>query len=125
MRRLLEKIGMRDRGTGGQGASGLQVFGWPNAKSPRPGFEVSVGCACVPQSGPGPLGGLCGRASRGQCCGYSYLRAGGNVLVVCALKRHVESSGGNPDRRCSSQPEALGAAQEVTNGLKHSKTRLL
>jgi hypothetical protein len=44
---------------------------------------------------------------------------------VCALKRHVESSGGNPDRRGSSQPEALGAAQEVTNGLKHSKTRLL
>jgi hypothetical protein len=48
----------------------------------------------------------------------------GNVLVECALKRHVESSGGNPDRQCSSQPEALGAAQEVTNGLKHSKTRL-
>jgi hypothetical protein len=45
-------------------------------------------------------------------------------LVVCALKRHVESSGGNPDRRCSSQPEALGADQEVTNGLKHSKKRL-
>ncbi len=46
------------------------------------------------------------------------------MLVVCALKRHVESSGGNPDRRDSSQPEALGADQEVTNGLKHSKTRL-
>jgi len=48
----------------------------------------------------------------------------GNGLVECALKRHVESSGGNPDRRCSSQPEALGADQEVTNGLKHSKIRL-
>jgi len=37
------------------------------------------------------------------------------------LPRHLESSGVNPDRRCSSQPEALGAVQEVTNGLKHSK----
>jgi hypothetical protein len=46
------------------------------------------------------------------------------VLVVCALRRHVESSGGNPDRRSSSQPEALGAVQEVTIGLKHSKKRL-
>jgi hypothetical protein len=44
-------------------------------------------------------------------------------VVVCALRRHVESSGANPDRRCSSQPEALGAVQEVTNGLKHSKKR--
>ena len=50
---------------------------------------------------------------------------GGIVLVVCALRRHIESSGGNPDRRSSSQPEALGADQEVTNGLKHSKKRLL
>ena len=47
-----------------------------------------------------------------------------SMFVVCALKRHVESSGANPDRRCSSQPEALGAVQEVTNGLKHSKKRL-
>jgi hypothetical protein len=47
-----------------------------------------------------------------------------NVLVECALRRHVESSGGTPDRRCSSQPEALGAVQEVTIGLKHSKRRL-
>jgi hypothetical protein len=46
------------------------------------------------------------------------------LVVVCALQRHVESSGANPDRRCSSQPEALGAVQEVTNGLKHSKIRL-
>ena len=46
-------------------------------------------------------------------------------FVVCALPRHVESSGANPDRRCSSQPEALGADQEVTNGLKHSKKRVL
>ena len=45
-------------------------------------------------------------------------------IVMCALSRHVESSGANPDRRCSSQPEALGAVQEVTNGLKHSKKRL-
>jgi hypothetical protein len=44
-------------------------------------------------------------------------------VIVCALQRHVESSGANPDRRCSSQPEALGAVQEVTNGLKHSKKR--
>jgi len=47
------------------------------------------------------------------------------VLVECALLRHIESSGENPDRRCSSQPEALGADQEVTNGLKHFKKRLL
>jgi len=47
------------------------------------------------------------------------------VLVVCALRRHIESSGGNPDRRSSFQPEALGADQEVTRGLKHSKKRLL
>ena len=46
-------------------------------------------------------------------------------VVVCALTRHIESSGVNPDRRCSSQPEALGAVQEVTNGLKHFKKRLL
>jgi len=45
-------------------------------------------------------------------------------VIVCALARHVESSGANPDRRRSSQPEALGAVQEVTNGLKHSKKRL-
>ena len=47
------------------------------------------------------------------------------VLVVCALLRHIESSGENPDRRYSSQPEAHGADQEVTNGLKDSKKRLL
>jgi hypothetical protein len=46
-------------------------------------------------------------------------------VIVCALLRHVESVGANPTRRCSSQPEALGAVQEATNGLKHSKTRLL
>ena len=46
-------------------------------------------------------------------------------FVVCALPRHVESSGAIPDRRSSSQPEALGAVQEVTNGLKHSQKRLL
>jgi hypothetical protein len=45
-------------------------------------------------------------------------------VVVCALLRHVESSGATPDRRSSSQPEALGAVQEVMNGLKHSKKRL-
>ncbi len=45
-------------------------------------------------------------------------------VVVCALLRHVESSGATPDRRSSSQPEALGAVQEVTNGLKHFKKRL-
>lgn len=45
--------------------------------------------------------------------------------VVCALPRRLESSGGNPDRRYSSQPEALGAVQEVTSGLKHSQKRLL
>jgi len=43
---------------------------------------------------------------------------------VC-LGRHIESSGESPDRRCSSQPESLGADQEATNGLKHSKKRLL
>jgi len=46
------------------------------------------------------------------------------TCCVC-LERHIESSGVNPDRRCSFQPEALGADQEVTNGLKHSKRRLL
>lgn len=44
---------------------------------------------------------------------------------MCALPRHVESSGANPDRQCSSQPEALGAVQEATNELKHFKKRLL
>jgi hypothetical protein len=58
------------------------------------------------------------RCGMRQVCGRS-------GLVVCALERHIESSGVNPDRRCSSQPEALGADQEVTNGLKHSKKRLL
>jgi len=49
---------------------------------------------------------------------------GHRSCCVC-LARHIKSSGENPDRRCSSQPEALGADQEVTNGLKHSKKRLL
>ena len=40
-------------------------------------------------------------------------------VVVCALLRRIDSTGENPVRRCSSQPEAPGAAQEVTNGLKH------
>ena len=56
-------------------------------------------------------------------CRNSRKRLLANV-IMCALPRHVESSGANPDRRCSSQPEALGAVQEVTNGLKHSKKRL-
>jgi hypothetical protein len=49
---------------------------------------------------------------------------GKRTCCVC-LARHIESSGENPDRWCSSQPEALGVDQEVTNGLKHSKKRLL
>ena len=54
----------------------------------------------------------------------SAYKRGYSTWGVC-LERHIESSGGNPDRRSSSQPEALGADQEVTNGLKHSKKRLL
>ena len=55
---------------------------------------------------------------------FKIYRPGNRPCCVC-LGRHVESSSVNPDRRCSSQPEALGADQEVTNGLKHSKKRLL
>ena len=65
-------------------------------------------------------------AAPSQPTEWNYPRAVGHMsrLVVCALRRHVESSGESPDRRCSSQPEALGAVQEVTIGLKHSKKRL-
>jgi len=50
-----------------------------------------------------------------------------NNLNICQNMNMFKPSGlgENPDRRCSSQPEALGADQEVTNGLKHSKKRLL
>jgi hypothetical protein len=45
--------------------------------------------------------------------------------VVCALLRRGGSSGGSPDRRMASPPEALGADQEATNDLKHPQRRLL
>jgi hypothetical protein len=42
---------------------------------------------------------------------------------VCALPRRTVPAGRNPARRLSLQPEALGAAQEVTNELKHFEKR--
>src|SRR5687767_9734184 len=41
--------------------------------------------------------------------------------VVCALPRCTGSVGANPTRQLSLQPEAPGADQEATNGLKHSR----
>src|SRR3954454_18374817 len=41
------------------------------------------------------------------------------LLGVCALRRCTGSVGANPTRQLSLQPEAPGADQEVTNGLKH------
>jgi hypothetical protein len=44
---------------------------------------------------------------------------------MCALARCTALPGENPGRQLSLQPEALGAGQEATNGLKHSEKRPL
>jgi hypothetical protein len=44
---------------------------------------------------------------------------------MCALLRCTALPGGNPGRQLSLQPEALGAGQEATNGLKHFEKRPL
>ena len=44
---------------------------------------------------------------------------------LCALLRCTVSVGANPTRQLSLQPEAPGADQEVTNGLKHFGKRSL
>jgi hypothetical protein len=41
------------------------------------------------------------------------------LIVRCALTRRVDHLGANPARQLSLQPEAPGADQEATNGLKH------
>jgi hypothetical protein len=44
-----------------------------------------------------------------------------HLFVVCALQRCTSSVGEIPTRPLSLRPEVLGAGQEATNGLKHSK----
>ncbi len=41
-------------------------------------------------------------------------------VIACAVQRHGLPVGANPTRRLSLQPEAIGAAVEVTNRLKPS-----
>ncbi len=46
-------------------------------------------------------------------------------LVCVPCKAHASPRGGKPrPAKLSLQPEALGAVQEVTNGLKHSEKRI-
>ncbi len=45
--------------------------------------------------------------------------------ILVRLVRHTVLPGPKPGRRHSLQPEALGADQEATNGLKHSEKRPL
>jgi len=45
-------------------------------------------------------------------------------VVVYALQRRTGSVGGMPTRPLSLRPEAPGADQEVTNGLKYSRNVL-
>jgi hypothetical protein len=40
-------------------------------------------------------------------------------VPLCALPRRIDVVGANPTRQLSLQPEAPGADQEATNGLKH------
>ena len=42
-----------------------------------------------------------------------------DAVPLCALPRRIDVVGANPTRQLSLQPEALGADQEATNGLKH------
>ena len=48
-----------------------------------------------------------------------------DIRLVCALRSGTSSVSANLTRQLSLQPETLGAAQEVTNGLKHFKKRPL
>ena len=54
-----------------------------------------------------------GRSSRSRCC------------YVCLAKVHRLSSVETQAGKLSLQPEALGADQEATNGLKHFEKRPL
>ena len=46
-------------------------------------------------------------------------------VPLCALPRRIDVVGANPTRQLSLQPEAPGADQEATNGLKHFGKRSL
>ena len=46
-------------------------------------------------------------------------------IPLCALLRRIDVVGANPTRQLSLQPEAPGADQEATNGLKHFGKRSL
>jgi hypothetical protein len=48
-----------------------------------------------------------------------------DVVPLCALPRCTDVVGANPTRQLSLQPEAPGADQEATNGLKHFGKRSL
>ena len=95
--------------------------------------EIGPRIESVPLAGLGEAGQ--DRGGRAACVGSEkqpILAADGDLpqsafgrVVVCALLRCGEPSGVIPDRRKASQPEALGAYQEATNGLKHSQRRLL
>jgi hypothetical protein len=50
---------------------------------------------------------------------------GVDPVQLCALRRCTGSVGASPTRQLSLQPEAPGADQEVTNGLKHLGKRPL
>src|SRR3954451_14800811 len=48
-----------------------------------------------------------------------------HLVPLCALPRRIDVVGANPTRQLSLQPEAPGADQEATNGLKHFGKRSL
>ena len=48
-----------------------------------------------------------------------------DTVPLCALPRRTDVVGANPTRQLSLQPEAPGADQEATNGLKHFGKRSL
>ena len=48
-----------------------------------------------------------------------------DLVPLCALPRRIDVVGANPTRQLSLQPEAPGADQEATNGLKHFGKRSL
>src|SRR3954453_6792763 len=48
-----------------------------------------------------------------------------DAVPLCALPRAIDVVGANPTRQLSLQPEAPGADQEATNGLKHFGKRSL
>jgi hypothetical protein len=48
-----------------------------------------------------------------------------DTIPLCALPRCTDVVGANPTRQLSLQPEAPGADQEATNGLKHFGKRSL